>query len=158
MSILFLAGTNYEIRYHTVPHCAKLSARASPHSFFLPISCVAVWQNGRVEICANDQGNRITPSFVAWTTDGQRLVGDAAKNQVSIFIGSRSSSWFVVGDFEPHMGDREVDQGTFGVELVGCCAGSIVLALKEMTTCLLFQVPAPVVWMLSRNHSFFTVL
>ncbi|CAN0193453.1 unnamed protein product, partial [Hapterophycus canaliculatus] len=45
-------------------------------------SCVAVWQNGRVEICANDQGNRITPSFVAWTPDGQRLVGDAAKNQV----------------------------------------------------------------------------
>ena len=47
------------------------------------VSCVAVWQNGRVEICANDQGNRITPSFVAWTPDGQRLVGDAAKNQVS---------------------------------------------------------------------------
>eukprot|EP00752_Nemacystus_decipiens_P018529 g16612.t1 len=46
-------------------------------------SCVAVWQNGRVEICANDQGNRITPSFVAWTPDGQRLVGDAAKNQAS---------------------------------------------------------------------------
>ncbi|CAM9783123.1 unnamed protein product [Ascophyllum nodosum] len=46
-------------------------------------SCVAVWQNGRVEICANDQGNRITPSFVGWTPDGQRLVGDAAKNQAS---------------------------------------------------------------------------
>eukprot|EP00904_Undaria_pinnatifida_P000376 jgi/Undpi1/10339/HiC_scaffold_29.g12789.m1 len=46
-------------------------------------SCVAVWQNGRVEICTNDQGYRITPSFVAWTPDGQRLVGDAAKNQAS---------------------------------------------------------------------------
>lgn len=46
-------------------------------------SCVAVWQNGRVEICANDQGNRITPSFVAWSPDGQRLVGNAAKNQAS---------------------------------------------------------------------------
>ncbi|CAM9993982.1 unnamed protein product, partial [Discosporangium mesarthrocarpum] len=45
-------------------------------------SCVGVWQKGRVEICANDQGNRITPSFVAWTEDGQRLIGDAAKNQV----------------------------------------------------------------------------
>lgn len=47
-------------------------------------SCVAVWLNGRVEICANDQGNRITPSYVAWTPDGQRLVGDAAKNQVRL--------------------------------------------------------------------------
>jgi heat shock protein 5 len=43
-----------------------------------------VWKNGRVEICPNEQGNRITPSYVAWTSDGQRLVGDAAKNQAAI--------------------------------------------------------------------------
>ena len=43
-------------------------------------SCVAVWKNGRVEICPNEQGNRITPSYVAWSADGTRLVGDAAKN------------------------------------------------------------------------------
>ena len=46
-------------------------------------SCVAVWKNGRVEVCPNEQGNRITPSYVAWTPDGQRLVGDSAKNQAS---------------------------------------------------------------------------
>ncbi|XP_057755058.1 heat shock 70 kDa protein 18-like [Arachis stenosperma] len=47
-------------------------------------SCVAAWeeQNGRAEIIVNDQGNRTTPSFVAFT-DSQRLIGDAAKNQAT---------------------------------------------------------------------------
>ncbi|RZC48001.1 hypothetical protein C5167_040955 [Papaver somniferum] len=46
-------------------------------------SCVGVWQNGRVEIIPNDQGNRTTPSCVAFT-DTHRFIGDAALNQVAM--------------------------------------------------------------------------
>ena len=42
-----------------------------------------MYKNGRVEIIANDQGNRITPSYVAFTPEGERLIGDAAKNQLT---------------------------------------------------------------------------
>lgn len=54
-------------------------------------SCVGVFQHGKVEIIANDQGNRTTPSYVAFT-ETERLIGDAAKNQVSRY----SSHYYTV--------------------------------------------------------------
>jgi L1 cell adhesion molecule like protein len=71
-------------------------------------SCVGVFQYGKVEIIANDQGNRTTPSYVAFT-DTERLIGDAAKNQVAMnptntvfgvkrLIGRRSNDPTVISD------------------------------------------------------------
>ncbi len=44
---------------------------------------MAIWKNGSVEIIANDQGNRTTPSYVSFS-DTERLIGEAAKNQASM--------------------------------------------------------------------------
>ncbi|KAM0748814.1 heat shock protein 70 [Meredithblackwellia eburnea MCA 4105] len=84
-------------------------------------SCVGVWQNDRVEIIANDQGNRTTPSYVAFT-DSERLIGDAAKNQVAMnpfntvfdakrLIGRKFADPEVQADMK-HFSFKVVDQAT----------------------------------------------
>ncbi|KAI7904544.1 hsp71-like protein [Cokeromyces recurvatus] len=83
-------------------------------------SCVGVWQNDRVEIIANDQGNRTTPSYVAFT-DTERLIGDAAKNQVAMnphntvfdakrMIGRRFNDHEIQADMK-HWPFKVIDKG-----------------------------------------------
>jgi len=84
-------------------------------------SCVGIWQNDRVEIIPNDQGNRTTPSYVAFT-ETERLIGDAAKNQVAAnphntvfdakrLIGRRFADKEVQDDMK-HWPFKVVDKGT----------------------------------------------
>ena len=56
-------------------------------------SCVAAWHHNRIETIANDQGNRTTPSYVAFT-DIECLVGEAAKNQVASAPTNTVFGWF----------------------------------------------------------------
>ena len=102
-------------------------------------SCVGVWQDDRVEIIANDQGNRTTPSYVAFT-DSERLIGDAAKNQTAMnpyntvfdakrLIGRKFSDSAVQGDMKhwpfkvtPGAGDKPMIEVTYkGEKKQFCC-------------------------------------
>ena len=97
-------------------------------------SCVGVWQNGQVEIIANDQGNRTTPSYVAFT-ESERLIGDAAKQQCAMnpmntifdakrLIGRRFSDSTVKSDMKywpfkvvPKEGDKPFIEVKYGNEM-----------------------------------------
>jgi len=116
-------------------------------------SCVGIWQHDRVEIIANDQGNRTTPSYVAFT-DTERLIGDAAKNQVAMnphntvfdakrLIGRRFSDPSVTSDLkhfpfkvEPKDGDKPViivdykgEKKTFTPEEI---SSMVLIKMKEI--------------------------
>uniref|UniRef100_A0A669B8I4 78 kDa glucose-regulated protein n=1 Tax=Oreochromis niloticus TaxID=8128 RepID=A0A669B8I4_ORENI len=110
-------------------------------------SCVGVFKNGRVEIIPNDQGNRITPSYVAFTSEGERLIGDAAKNQLTsnpentIFdakrlIGRTWGDWSVQQDIKylPFKARFQTENKTCW--FFGSCLSEILVKLILVCICM----------------------
>lgn len=99
-------------------------------------SCVGVWRNGRVEICPNEQGNRITPSYVAFQQDesGTRLIGDAAKNQAP------QNPTRTIFDVKRLIGRKfqdasvQKDKGLFPFKLVGNSKGKPIIQIDNLNS------------------------
>merc|ERR1719374_456739 len=112
-------------------------------------SCVGVFQHGKVEIIANDQGNRTTPSYVAFT-DTERLIGDAAKNQVAMnpsntifdakrLIGRKFNEPSVQSDMK-HWPFEIVDQNTKPIIKVEYKAESKTFSPEEVSSMVLTKM------------------
>ncbi|KAK9374072.1 heat shock protein 70 family [Lipomyces chichibuensis] len=112
-------------------------------------SCVAHFSNDRVEIIANDQGNRTTPSFVAFT-DSERLIGDAAKNQAAMnpantvfdakrLIGRKFNDAEVQGDIK-HFPFKVIDRAGKPVIQVEFKAETKVFTPEEISSMVLTKM------------------
>ena len=79
-------------------------------------SCVGIWRDNRCEIIANDQGNRTTPSYVAFSND-ERLVGDAAKNQSAMNPSNTvyDAKRLIGRDFDDPITQKEIQSFPFDV-------------------------------------------
>ena len=99
-------------------------------------SCVAVEKDGRFEVIANSQGERTTPSFVAFTDEGERLIGQAAKGQVT------SNVKRTIYDIKRLMGRKFDDPGVqkevsgFGYKVVAGSTGNpeVVIETADKTS------------------------
>ena len=128
-------------------------------STFVPCS-VGVYKNGRVEIIANDQGNRITPSYVAFTPEGERLIGDAAKNQLTtnpentVFDAKR----LIGRTWDDPMVQKDIVHFPFIVRnrnnkphvVVNVKGDEKVFAAEEISAMVLIKMK---VWLAARHHS-----
>ncbi|KAJ3075938.1 70-kilodalton heat shock protein [Podochytrium sp. JEL0797] len=138
----------FVVEQHAWDHL-EVSGKAVGIDLGTTYSCVGVWQNDRVEIIANDQGNRTTPSYVAFT-DSERLIGDAAKNQVAMnpintvfdakrLIGRKFADQEVQSDMK-HWPFKVIDQGTKPMIQVEFKGETKVFSPEEISSMVLLKM------------------